>query len=92
VLLVELIPAEPEPVKYQVNLTEGAGFTLRAAAGSASPVEPGSSFTFTISINESFEKTTDFAVKANGVKLEEVDGNIPSPIFRTIRPLQLRAL
>lgn len=74
VLLVELIPAEPEPVKYQVNLTEGAGFTLRAAAGSASPVEPGSSFSFTISINESFEKTTDFAVKANGVKLEEVDG------------------
>ena len=74
VLLVELIPAEPEPVKYQVNLTEGAGFTLRAAAGSASPVEPGSNFSFTISINESFEKTTDFAVKANGVKLEEVDG------------------
>ena len=74
VLLVELIPAEPGPVKYQVNLTEGAGFTLRAAAGSASPVEPGSSFSFTISINESFEKTTDFTVKANGVKLEEVDG------------------
>ena len=74
VLLVELIPSEPEPVKYQVNLSEGMGFTLRAAEGSASPVEPGSSFSFTISINESFEKTADFAVKANDVVLEEADG------------------
>ena len=69
-LLVELVPA---PANYTVTLPTGTGY-IAAAKDSASPVEQGGSYRFTISINESFEKSDSFAVKANGVALTEQNG------------------
>ena len=71
VLLVELTPA---PVTYTVTLPSGTGYTVSAAEGSVSPVDPGEDYSFRLSVNESFEKGEAFAVKANGVALTEENG------------------
>jgi len=60
-------------ISYNITLQDGAGYTLAAQEGSASPVKEGGSFTFKFTINEGYEKTGSFAVRVNGaaVALEE---------------------
>lgn len=55
---------------YTVTLQTGTGYTLSAEAGSQSPVKEGGSFTFRFTLGSGCQKTADFAVKVNGVKVE----------------------
>lgn len=54
---------------FLVTLPKIAGCTLQPEAGSESPVLPGGSFRFTVTVNAGYYKTDGFAVKANGVSL-----------------------
>ena len=58
---------------YTVTLTEGEGYTIAAAEGSASPVNYGGSFSFTVTINSGYIADT-LIVKANGTAIEAADG------------------
>ena len=51
---------------YNIILQGGAGYTLTAQEGSASPVKEGGSFTFQFTLSDGYEKTGSFAVKVNG--------------------------
>ncbi len=55
---------------YIVTMQTGTGYTLSAQAGSKSPVKEGGSFTFRFVLVNGYQKTDDFAVKVNGVKVE----------------------
>lgn len=55
---------------YTVTMQTGTGYTLSAQAGSKSPVKEGGSFTFRFALANGCQKTADFAVKVNGVKVE----------------------
>lgn len=55
---------------YTVTLQGGTGYTLSAQAGSENPVKEGGSFTFRFALTNGYQKTADFAVKVNGVKVE----------------------
>ena len=55
---------------YTVTLQGGTGYTLSAQAGSENPVKEGGSFTFRFALANGYQKTADFAVKVNGVKVE----------------------
>ncbi len=55
---------------YTVTLQGGTGYTLSAQAGSENPVKEGDSFTFRFALANGYQKTADFAVKVNGVKVE----------------------
>ena len=75
VLLVELTPVEtPAPAEYTVTLPEGEGYTVEAVEGFDSPIEEGGSYSFIVTIADDYEKGTEYAVKANDVTLEEIDG------------------
>ena len=52
-----------------VTLPKGEGFTAAAAEGTKTPVLKGDSYSFTVTVAEGYEKTDDFAVKANGEAL-----------------------
>ena len=54
---------------FSVKLPEIAGCTLQPMDGSESPVLPGGSFRFTVTVNAGYYKTDGFAVKANGEAL-----------------------
>lgn len=64
--------AEVTPNTYEVTLTEGEGYTIAAAEGSANPVMNGGSFSFTVTVNDGYEGTP--VVKANDSELTAVDG------------------
>lgn len=64
--------SEPEPETYEVTLTEGTGYTIAAAEGSASPVTEGGSFSFNVTVNDGYQGTP--VVKANGTELTAVNG------------------
>ena len=74
----DMIMTEIEPpkdmFKYTVTLTNGTGYTVVSAGGSASPVYGGSSYSFTVAIADEYQAGTGFAVKANGRTLTAVDG------------------
>lgn len=55
---------------YTVTLQTGTGYTLSAETGSKSPVKEGGSFTLRFVLSKGYRKTSDFAVKVNGVKVE----------------------
>ena len=55
---------------YTVTLQGGTGYTLSAQAGSENPVKEGDNFTFRFALANGYQKTADFAVKVNGVKVE----------------------
>ena len=61
-------------VTYTVTLNGGTGYTIAAANGSKSPVNAGGSFSFTVTIANSYSRDTGFAVKANGVTLASSNG------------------
>ncbi len=58
---------------YTVTLTEGEGYTIAAAEGSASPVNYGGSFSFTVAINSGYI-AENLVVKVNGTAIEAADG------------------
>ena len=58
---------------YTVTLTEGEGYTIAAAEGSASPVNYGGSFSFTVALNSGYI-AENLVVKANGTAIEAADG------------------
>ena len=69
------ITVNPEvaAVTYTVTLPEGAGYTATPAAGSASPVVEGGSYSFTVTVDtENYEGTP--VVMANGINLTASDG------------------
>lgn len=73
---------------YTVTLTEGEGYTIAAAEGSASPVNYGGSFSFTVAINSGYI-AENLVVKANGTAIEAAEGkytvsNITSNITITV--------
>lgn len=63
-----------EPIQirasYSVTLESGTGYTLTAAAGSASPLHAGDSFGFAFALAEGYQKADNFAVKVNGTAVE----------------------
>lgn len=61
---------------YTVTLPDGqSGYAVAAATGSASPVEHGGSYSFTVTIADGYYKTDGFAVKANNTALTpDADG------------------
>jgi hypothetical protein len=68
-------PEVPSTPTYAVTLTGGTGYTLTAKAGSASPVEEGSDFTFVLKLTSGYEHSTP-TVKINSgsaVTLTNVD-------------------
>lgn len=58
------------PKTYNVTFTTGDGYTF--AGGRV--VESGKDYTFTVKIADGYEKSAEFAVKANGKVLAEKDG------------------
>ena len=73
---------------YTVTLTEGEGYTIAAAESSASPVNYGGSFSFTVVVNSGYI-AENLVVKANGTAIEAADGkytvsNITSNITITV--------
>ena len=59
--------------KFTVTLPgDGNGYRVRTT--SSTTVLKGNDFSFTVSVVDKFEKSNDFAVKANGTKLPEVNG------------------
>ena len=59
--------------KFTVTLPgDGNGYRVRTT--SSTTVLKGNDFSFTVSVLDKFEKSNDFAVKANGTKLPEVNG------------------
>lgn len=64
--------ATPEPETYEITLTEGEGYTIAAAEGSASPITEGGSFSFNVTVNDGYQGTP--VVKANGTELTAVNG------------------
>jgi hypothetical protein len=59
---------------YAVNLPTGAGYTAGAESGSTSPVEVGKDYSFHLTLDDNYLKSTAFAVKANGTVLNEENG------------------
>ena len=58
------------PKTYNVTFTAGDGYTF----GGDRVVESGKDYTFTVKIADGYEKSAEFAVKANGKVLAEKDG------------------
>lgn len=58
------------PKTYNVTFTTGDGYTF----GGDRVVESGKDYTFTVKIADGYEKSAEFAVKANGKVLAEKDG------------------
>ncbi len=58
------------PKTYNVTFTTGHGYTF----GGGRVVESGKDYTFTVKIADGYEKSAEFAVKANGKVLAEKDG------------------
>lgn len=58
------------PKTYNVTFTTGDGYTF----GGGRVVESGKDYTFTVKIADGYEKSAEFAVKANGKVLAEKDG------------------
>lgn len=69
--------ANAHTASYMVRLTPGAGYTLEAATGSQTPVAEGGSFSFTLTVADSYN-TSAPVVKANGVDLtaDSQEGNV----------------
>lgn len=59
---------------YAVNFPAGAGYTAAAESGSTSPVEVGKDYSFHLTLDDNYLKSTAFAVKANGTVLNEANG------------------
>lgn len=55
---------------YTVTMQTGTGYTLSTQTGSKSPAKEGGSFTVRFALANSYQKTADFAVKVNSVKVE----------------------
>ena len=58
---------------YSVTLPSGEGFTV-TASGSSSPVAAGGTFKFKVTLEKGYRKGSGFAVKSNGVTLNESNG------------------
>lgn len=70
---VTVSPVVPEVTQYTVTLPgEPVGYTVTPAEGSASPVDEGGSFSFTVTVLEGYEGIP--VVKANGTELTLADG------------------
>ena len=71
-------PATPTPTAapttYTVTLQGGTGYTIAATGGSKSPVNAGSSFSFTVTPSSGYTRGNGFAVKANGTTLTSNNG------------------
>ena len=70
VLACAFAACETTPTTYMVTLTTGEGYTLSGDK----TIEEGKDYTFTVTIAEGYEKSADFAVKANGTALSEANG------------------
>lgn len=68
------ISVNAEGASYKVTSTSGAGYTIAAASGSGETVKENETYQFTVTINNGYKKRPDFAVKANGTKLNEENG------------------
>ena len=62
------------PKTYTVTLQGGTGYTIAATGGSKSPVNAGSSFSFTVTPSNGYTRGNGFAVKANGTTLTSNNG------------------
>ncbi|MBR4578102.1 MAG: immunoglobulin domain-containing protein [Oscillospiraceae bacterium] len=58
---------------YSVTLPSGEGFTV-TASGSSSPVAAGGTFKFKVTLEKGYRKGSNFAVKSNGLTLNESNG------------------
>lgn len=71
-------PATPTPTAapttYTVTLQGGTGYNIAATGGSKSPVNAGSSFSFTVTPSSGYTRGNGFAVKANGTTLTSNNG------------------
>ena len=65
-------PETPTPTYYTVTLPEGTGYTV--VTEDETTVEEGGSFSFTVEIANGYVAGDDFAVTANDVVLEAIDG------------------
>ena len=63
-ITVEGVEPDGDNARY-VTLKSGEGYTLAAAAGYQSPVTAGDAFRFTVTIEEGYHTTPNFAVKSN---------------------------
>ena len=64
----------PAPKTYTVTLQGGTGYTIAATGGSKSPVNAGSSFSFTVTPSNGYTRGNGFSVKANGTTLTSNNG------------------
>ena len=64
----------PAPKTYTVTLQGGTGYTIAATGGSKSPVNAGSSFSFTVTPGNGYTRGNGFSVKANGTTLTSSNG------------------
>lgn len=62
------------PKTYTVTLQGGTGYTIAATGGSKSPVNAGSSFSFTVTPSNGYTRGNGFSVKANGTTLTSNNG------------------
>lgn len=62
------------PTTYTVTLQGGTGYTIAATGGSKSPVNAGSSFSFTVTPSNGYTRGNGFSVKANGTTLTSNNG------------------
>lgn len=70
---VTVSPAVPEIKQYTVTLPENPeGYTITPTEGSASPVDEGGSFSFTVTVNDGYQGTP--VVKANDTELTAENG------------------
>lgn len=69
---------------YTVTLPTGEGYIATAIADSASPVEEGGSYSFTVTIESGYEATDNFKVKANGVVLTAEAGGTYTYVISNI--------
>ena len=68
------ISVNAEGASYKVTLPSGEGYTIAAASGLGETVKENETYQFTVTINDGYKKRPDFAVKANGTKLNEENG------------------
>ncbi|MBD9008743.1 MAG: hypothetical protein EGR16_00095, partial [Clostridiales bacterium] len=68
------ISVNAEGASYKVTLPSGEGYTIAAASGLGETVKENETYQFTVTINNGYKKRPDFAVKANGTKLNEENG------------------
>lgn len=68
------ISVNAKGASYKVTLPSGEGYTIAAASGLGETVKENETYQFTVTINDGYKKRPDFAVKANGTKLNEENG------------------